>query len=113
LQYGHVSLYNPDNENLSGHGFLCLSRFSKVLLVRNVIFRSVCLNEMVIYVSLLMYVKVAHLCLEVCVDCCHVILLRCCLYGKIGNELLCRMLCMILSSFSYSSSWRLYKFSLL
>ena len=85
-----------------------------MLLVQNAIFMSVCLNTLVIYnVSLPTYVKVANLCLEVCVDCCRVILLGCCLCGVIRNELLCSMLCMILSSFLYSCSWRLHEFSLL
>ena len=97
-----------------GGGFLCLSRFSNVLLVQNAIFMSVCLNTLVIYnVSLPTYVKVAHLCLEVCVDCCRVIFLGCCLCGMIRYESVCRMLCVILSSFSYYCSWRLYKFILM
>jgi len=79
-----------------------------VLLVQNAILRSVCLNTLVIYnVFLPTCVKVAHLCLEVCVDCCRVILSGSYLCGVIGNELLCRMLCMILSS------WRLCEFCLL
>jgi len=79
LQSRQVSLYTPDNANLSRAGFLCLSRISKVLLVRKAIFKSVCLNVLVMYsVSFPMHVKVAHLCLEVCVECCRVVLLGCC-----------------------------------
>jgi hypothetical protein len=98
---------NPDRlicklqmtKNLSGGGILCLSKFSRVLLVRNAIFRFVCLNSLVIYsVYLPTYVKVTHLYLEVCVA-----LLECCFCGVMGNELLCRMFWMILSSFWYSS----------
>ena len=85
-----------------------------MLLIRNAIFMSVCLNARVIHnVSLPAYVKLANLCLEVCVDCCLFIFLGCCLCGVTVNELFCTMLCMILSSFSYSCFWRLYEFSLL
>ena len=78
--------------NLSGIGILCQSRFSMVLLVRNAIFRSVCLNALVMYkVSLPMLVNVTHLGLEFCVNCCRAVLLGSCFCGVIGNELLCRM----------------------
>ena len=50
------------------------------------------------------YVKVAHLCLEVCVECCLVVLLGCCFCGVMGNELLCKMFWMTLSSCLYSCS---------
>ena len=60
--------------NLSGGGVLCLSRWSKVLLVRKALFRSVCLNALVMCkVSLPLYVKVAHLLLG-CVRCSCVVL---------------------------------------
>jgi len=63
-----------------------------VLLVRNVIFRSVCVNALVMYkVSLPMLVKVTHLVLEFCVNCCPAVLLGSCFCGVIGNELLCGM----------------------
>jgi len=66
LQSRQVNLYTPDNANLSRGGFLYFSRISKVLLVWKAIFKSVCLNVLVMYsVSLLVYVKMAHLCLEV------------------------------------------------
>ena len=54
LQSGQVSLYTPDNENLSGAGLVCESRFPTVLLVRNAILRSVRLSTLVMQeVSLL------------------------------------------------------------
>ena len=63
LQSGQVNLYTPNNANLSMGGFLCVSRLSKVLLVRNAIFKPVCLKVLVLYgISLPTYVKVAHLC---------------------------------------------------
>jgi hypothetical protein len=77
---------------LSVGGFLCSSRLSKVLLVWNAIFKSVCLNMLLMYsVSLPTYVKVAHLCLEFSVECCLVVLLGCCFCGVMGNELLCKI----------------------
>ena len=105
---------DPEEENLSRGGVFSLSSLSKVLLVRKAIFRSVCLSALVMYsVSLPMYVKVAHLHL-VCVSCSCVVLWGWwCLYVGIGNELLCNMLCMTLSSLSNSCLWRLYEFSLL
>ena len=101
-------MYTPDNADLSVGGFLCLSRLSKLLFVRNAIFKSVCLNMLVMYsVSLPTCVKVAHLCLEVNVECCLVVFWGCCFCGVMGNEFLCKMFWMTLSSCLYSCSWRL------
>jgi hypothetical protein len=48
----------PEEENLSKIGFLCLSKCSVVFLVRNAVFRSMCLNALVIYnFSLPIYIK--------------------------------------------------------
>jgi hypothetical protein len=44
---GQVSFYTPDNENLSGGGLFCVSRFPVVLFVRKAILRSLCLNMLV------------------------------------------------------------------
>jgi hypothetical protein len=41
LQSGQVSLYTPNNENLSGAGLVCVSRFRIVLLVWNAVLKSV------------------------------------------------------------------------
>jgi hypothetical protein len=75
-----------------------------VLLVRNAIFKSVCLNVLVMSsVSLPTYVGVAHLCLEVCVECYRAVLLGCCFCGVMGNEL-CKM-------FRKTLRFSLYSFS--
>jgi len=47
LHSGQVSLYTPDNENLSEGGLFRVSRFPMVLFVRKAILRSVCLNILV------------------------------------------------------------------
>jgi hypothetical protein len=61
LQSRHVRLYTPDSVNLLG---ICVWQFkcaSKPLLVQQAMFRSVCLNNFVMYlVSLPTYVKVGH-----------------------------------------------------
>jgi hypothetical protein len=47
LHSGQVSMYSPDNENLSGGGLFCVSRFPTVLFVQKAILRSVSLNMLV------------------------------------------------------------------
>jgi len=47
LQSGQLSLYTPDNENLSGGGLFHVSRFPTVFLVQKAILRSVHLNTLV------------------------------------------------------------------
>ena len=71
------------------------------------ILRSVCLKMFVMYeVSLPIYMKQAH--------CCQVWVVICLsglgfggLYGFIGKELLCRMLCIMFNSCWYSFCFRL------
>ena len=50
VAFWHVSLYMPERVYLSGGGSFIKSNLSKVLLVRNAILISVCLNIFVIYV---------------------------------------------------------------
>jgi hypothetical protein len=52
LHSGQVSLYTPDNENLSGGGLFCVSRIPMVLFVRKAILRSVCSSDAMFQVGL-------------------------------------------------------------
>ena len=72
LQSGQVSLYKPDFVHLSAlfiGCLLCISICWMELLVRSAIFRSVCLNKLVMKVVCLpTYVNVAHFCVVVVVS---------------------------------------------
>ena len=113
----HQSLYAPDSEYMSvclSSEFLCVSSFPIVFFVRKAILRSVCLKTFVMYeVSLPTYVKLAHFWgffrsiswagLGVLLG----------LWGLMGREFFCTMLCMMFSSCWYSSYCRLEESSLL
>ena len=97
-QSSQVSLYRPDREYLPCPRSLCVSRLANVCVVRNVILRSVLLKKFVMYeVSLPIYVKLAHFCVVWVVICLPGLGVGS-LCGFIGEELLCRMLCIMFSS---------------
>ena len=92
---------------MSGVGFLWVSRFPIVFLVRRELLRSVCLKMLVMYeVSLPIYVKLAHF-LEVLGSFGFAGLRMWGLWSLMGKELFCKMLWMVFSSCWYSSCCRL------
>jgi len=121
LQSGNFSLYTPDCVYMFGTCRLYFSNLWIALLVRNAIFKFIFLNRFVTkFVSFPMQVNVTHLCVGVCV----VVAIFLCsslvggfgvggLCSWIGKTLLYMMFQIMFSSVLYSSSCKLYVFSLL
>jgi hypothetical protein len=69
LQSGHINLYAPEREYLSGGWCRGISSLWIVLVGRQAIFRSIFLNKLVMnVVSLPVYVNDTHLCVVVLIS---------------------------------------------